>query len=447
MKYGVQMIDIKKLHSHPKNPRKSVGDVSELSESIKKNGIMQNLTVVPFISEVTGKVCDGEYIIVIGHRRRAAAEAAGLSELPCIIKEMTESEQLATMLAENIQRSDLSPIEQAEGIQMMLDIGETVAEIGEKTGFSESTVRRRMKLLELDREKLRKTEGRGATLADYEKLNEIKDVKERNKVLESIGTNNFDMNITQALDKQKRDENKKRLISELEKFATESDKRPGTGYAYVSYYSLNSGDAIVKAPKEHQDGEYVYTVSLSYIELFRKTSKKSHIEESEEEVAERITREEAETREKERKEKLSELSRQSYELRKTFIEEFSPAPRHGKEIKRFLWNMACFEGAGIYQSLIDGLCKTTIDDGGNYEEISSEVDGYFEEHPEKTVLVVAYCLSGDDEFEKYVDYNGQWRENEMLDKLYECLECLGYQMSDDEKALQNGTHKLLKKEV
>ena len=51
----IVMIDVAKLHSHPKNPRKNVGDVAELAESIKKNGIMQNLTVVPFVSEVTGQ--------------------------------------------------------------------------------------------------------------------------------------------------------------------------------------------------------------------------------------------------------------------------------------------------------------------------------------------------------------------------------------------------------
>lgn len=205
MENKIVMISIERLHQHPKNPRKNIGDVSELTESIKKSGILQNLTVVPWVSELSGASEEGQYTVVIGHRRLAAAKKAGLKELPCAIKEMTPAEQLATMLAENVQRNDLSPIEQAEGIQMMFDIGETVSDVVQKTGLSESTVRRRTKLLELDRDKLRATEGRGATIADYEKLNQIDDIKERNRVLESIGTNNFSMNLKSALDNQKKE--------------------------------------------------------------------------------------------------------------------------------------------------------------------------------------------------------------------------------------------------
>lgn len=61
MKKMIENISIEKLHLHPKNPRKSVGDVSELAESIKKNGVLQNLTVVP------GKI-EGTYTVIIGHR-------------------------------------------------------------------------------------------------------------------------------------------------------------------------------------------------------------------------------------------------------------------------------------------------------------------------------------------------------------------------------------------
>jgi len=151
----IKYIPVKKLWQHPDNPRKDLGDVSELAESIKVNGVLQNLTVVPLIGEITKK-WDGEsYRVIIGHRRLAAAKLAGLEELPCVVVEMSEREQLSTMLTENMQRSDLTVYEQAQGFQMMLDMGDTVEDIAEKSGFSATTVRRRVKLLELDKDKLR----------------------------------------------------------------------------------------------------------------------------------------------------------------------------------------------------------------------------------------------------------------------------------------------------
>lgn len=63
-------IEIRKIHSHPDNPRKDLGDINELAESIKANGVMQNLTVV--------ERADGEYTVIIGHRRLAASLKQGL---------------------------------------------------------------------------------------------------------------------------------------------------------------------------------------------------------------------------------------------------------------------------------------------------------------------------------------------------------------------------------
>ena len=180
-------ISIEKLHPHPDNPRKDLGDLTELCESIKVNGIFQNLTVVP----CTGYHY-GDYTVVIGHRRMAAAKLAGLSELPCVIAEMSEREQLAAMLLENMQRSALTEYEEACGMQMMLDLGDTIETIAESTGISETTVRRRLKLKSLDEEKLRGAIARGGTVMDYEKVYSIKDRELQNKVLDAVGTNNFE---------------------------------------------------------------------------------------------------------------------------------------------------------------------------------------------------------------------------------------------------------------
>lgn len=126
----LKIIPIEKLHHHPKNPRQELGDLTELAESIRARGILQNLTVVPremtaaeykaaceaYRAEpsaelqrlVNRHIVPGEYWVVIGNRRMEAAKIAGLAGLPCIESDMTEREQMATMVLENMQRSDLT---------------------------------------------------------------------------------------------------------------------------------------------------------------------------------------------------------------------------------------------------------------------------------------------------------------------------------------------------
>ena len=193
---NLTVIDIALLEPHPDNPRKDVGDVTELADSIRHSGIMQHLTVVPH---------EGRYRVIIGHRRLAAAKQAGLTEVPCIISDMDYKEQLATMLCENMQRVDLTICEQAKGIQMCLDLGESVKDIADKTGFSESTVRKRAKLSALPAAKLAEAENRGGTLEEYLKCLEITDEDKRNELLEKVGTNDFLWKFNSFISAQKKE--------------------------------------------------------------------------------------------------------------------------------------------------------------------------------------------------------------------------------------------------
>lgn len=119
-------IACRRLHPHPDNPRKELGDLTELAASIKENGIFQNLTVIPghylnsreYIAKCVDEGGDAaaaaaawtpkavwsseDYTIIIGHRRAAAAQQAGLFEVPCVVVEMDEREQLQTMMMQLI---------------------------------------------------------------------------------------------------------------------------------------------------------------------------------------------------------------------------------------------------------------------------------------------------------------------------------------------------------
>ena len=180
-------LDVNCIFEHPDNPRKDIGDITELTESIKKNGVMQNLTVIPGHYE-DGELIDIGYTLIIGHRRFAAAKAAGYKTVPCrIVKDMDKKNQVSTMLEENMQRNDLTVFEQAQGFQMMLDLGETEATISEKTGFSKKTVKHRLNLAKLNAKTLKeKTDDNGEfqlSLKDLYELEAIEDIKTRNKIL------------------------------------------------------------------------------------------------------------------------------------------------------------------------------------------------------------------------------------------------------------------------
>lgn len=195
------MLPVSAIYPHPDNPRKDVGDVTELADSIKKRGILQNLTVMPghwltmdemaavveaYTEDPTDELkelietkwSDEGYTTLIGHRRTAAAKLAGISEAPCrIVYGLTKNEQISMMLEENMQRNDLTIYEQAESFQLMLDLGETVETLSDKTGFSKSTIYRRLNIAKLDQKVLKeKDESFQLTLKDMYELERVEDV-------------------------------------------------------------------------------------------------------------------------------------------------------------------------------------------------------------------------------------------------------------------------------
>jgi len=140
------MMDILKLHPHPDNTRKSIGDVTEMAASIKQVGILQPLTVSPHPDKA------GHYYINAGHRRHAAAQLAGLREVPVIIRRTAigTASAIQMMLIENWQRADLNPIEKAEALGRLRDgEGWTGKKIAKAIGVTDATVSTYLALLDL----------------------------------------------------------------------------------------------------------------------------------------------------------------------------------------------------------------------------------------------------------------------------------------------------------
>lgn len=425
-------IAIDKLHPHPQNPRKVLGDIDELAESIKASGILQNLTVVPMNDDWT------EFTVIIGHRRLAAAKQAGLTELPCAVVEMTEKEQLSTMLTENMQRSDLTVYEEAKGCQLLLDLGDTVAEVAEKTGFSESKIRRRVKLCELDEEAFKESQLRQPTLQDYDRLNQIKDIEVRNELLKSIGTNNFDNLLYSAVQKQEADEEKEKIeklclrhgMIKAQKYREIPDN-----YEYTGIFALK--DLI---GKDFADGRkrYFYFGYGSNIYIYAEALEKQEKNDAEEEK-----RKLEEQRWDELVEQAEEIDERCEALRRDFMlnTNFNDSNKKQELVKFIVAQVAA--GASNKKYRFEEIIEHDFEDD---ENIDSYINEHWNNDSGRMLMATAYALSqriyGSFDYisVNYSDKTFSRKNNPELNKFYALLCKLGYVMSDEEIQLRDGTH-------
>jgi len=129
-----RMIPVDKIRPNPDQPRKALGDLRELSDSIKEKGVLEPL-LVRFVPR------EDCYYIISGERRYHAGRAAGLRELPCIEKIADDAETLELALIENLQRKDLTPFEEAEGLhRLAAQFDYTHDDIARKIGKARSSV-------------------------------------------------------------------------------------------------------------------------------------------------------------------------------------------------------------------------------------------------------------------------------------------------------------------
>ena len=144
---GAVMLRISELDPNREQPRKDFDEkaMAELADSISQHGVLQPLLVRPIFG--------GGYQIVAGERRWRAARMAGLSEVPAMVREMNDGEVMELALIENLQREDLTPLEEARGYQTLLEKYElTQEEVAKTVGKSRPAVTNAMRLLGLPQE-------------------------------------------------------------------------------------------------------------------------------------------------------------------------------------------------------------------------------------------------------------------------------------------------------
>lgn len=182
--YQLALSDVK---LHPNNIRKEYEGIEELADSIRSRGILQNLVVIPDPEEAN------KYIVLVGNRRYLAAIEAGLETIPCKISEgMDDGHQITTMIAENMNRKDITWREQVAGMQMCFsDFGMSTEDIAKETGLSKTTINRRLNVAKLDQEILEeKVTAFNLTFTDITELEKIPDVEKRNEILKKSTSGN-----------------------------------------------------------------------------------------------------------------------------------------------------------------------------------------------------------------------------------------------------------------
>ena len=140
----IETLPLREIEPDPCQPRKTFDDetLAELSASIAEHGLLQPIAVRPRAS--------GGYLIVAGERRWRASRMAGLTEVPVIVKDVTDEQAMELALVENLQREDLDPVEEAAGIRELMDrCGLTQEQAARKLGKSRSALANILRLLTL----------------------------------------------------------------------------------------------------------------------------------------------------------------------------------------------------------------------------------------------------------------------------------------------------------
>lgn len=456
-------IPVRDLHPHPKNPRKNLGDLEELTESIKKNGIMQNLTVIPGFYRANGEWfnTEAEYTVIIGHRRLEAAKLAGLTEVPCRIYEnLSENDQITTMLEENMQRNDLTIMEQAQSFQLCLDLGETVDTLSEKTGFKKTTIYHRLNIAKLDQKVLKEKEedeGFQLTLTDLIELEKIEDIETRNRILDHARTSNdLRFQAQQAAKEEILNKREKQWREYLEdSLADEGEQSMKWSGKYEKIFEQDLREDKEFDPEEVEDlinDETYYIISYRYVTLLQeKISEAAGDEDDDDEGESDWQREQREREEQEAKYDAVRLplKEKTRDFVRSIVEEKlkNPSKEDLAELtetlfKLFIENVDCY-------SLIDDIIEFMDEDVDTRDEETDEYKQAYDrvmQLPAYKLMLIAlqneinnvepFHWRGD-----YVPGNGQ-----VMQRFYYILERWDWNTTKDEMELINGTAEYYKDE-
>ena len=249
-------ISIAKLRPSPLQPRRvfDKNSINELAESIKSKGLVQPILVRP------SNTNDGEYEIIAGERRWRAAQVAQLHAIPAVIRNLNDTESLEIAIIENVQRSDLSPIEEAAGYKKLMEsYNHTQEQLSEVVGKSRSHIANIIRLLSLP-QSIQDMISQGSISSGHARA--IMNSAFPEQLAERIINENLSVRATEALVKEKKEGPKKVKLKDpdtidLENKLTDilgldviiSHRGKQGGSLKVSYKSLDQLELVTKKLK------------------------------------------------------------------------------------------------------------------------------------------------------------------------------------------------------
>ena len=240
-----KIVQIKDIQKNPYQPRKEFSEekIQELAQSIKENGLIQPIIVRK--SPVLG------YEILAGERRYRASIAAGLSEVPVIVKQLSDQDMMLHSIIENLQRENLNPIEEAKAYQSLIDKGFTHTEIAEKMGKSRPYITNLVRLLGLPKHILIEVESGRLSQAHARLLIQLSSDKQ-DKLLNRIQTENLSVRqVEQILQKTKKSSRK-----EKDHFVKEEEQKLKKILGLDVQISLQKKDSGKISISFHNQDEY-----------------------------------------------------------------------------------------------------------------------------------------------------------------------------------------------
>lgn len=362
-----------------------------------------------------------------------------------------DSYLLSVMLLENIQRSDLTVYEQAQGFQMMLDLGETEDTIAEKTGFSKKTVRHRLNIAKLDSKTLMEKErqdGYQLSLTDLYELEKIKDVKIRDKILkDSTDSRDLARRAINAQKEQKRQENMKLYVAMMKKLGLKKAPKEADSEFYTDKWERMKDYSLDKEPpktmKFEDNGEpmfYLERYGTLYVIRKKKKEKKAL-----------TPAQEAERQNKRNKKQIKAILKEAANTRKAFIEgilsgRIKKVTNEEKVVAELFEQMMSWETFTGHNTLkeffLGDKCYNAQKE--DVEAAEKKMEGLSVLH--KLLCMISAMVADAD----LVDWNYTYStgKGEKTKAFYKVLELYGFQYpNDEEKGVVEGTSDLyVKKE-
>jgi ParB family chromosome partitioning protein len=430
----VKLINPSLIDPHPDNPRKNIGDVTDLAASIKANGLLSPLSVVPNGSR---------FRVIAGHRRLMACKQAGTGAVPCFVLDLDPLQQLEAMVTENCQREQLTVLEEADAIQGMLDLGATTASVAHRLGRSGDYVRDRAKAASIDNEIRASRDdfgqisiGQLVAIARYDGRPDL-----QKRLAQAAGTSNFDYTLSRI----ERDENDRQWVESVAALLVESDSGinliPDPPYSnpewrFIGCMSPSTStpeEAIEKIREQNPAAVSIHTVSQQ-VYLWTRRDKTADAEKEARRAAEQAERDA-------RRHALEEYAAASADKRMAWLH----ANLHGVKRDKLVETTARLGLLQIIDPDTQGytLALSTWNDAACGAEQFATISGI---EPERALAELRHHLDEPDwavwavqilaaRIEWFIDPTDWTTVNDTSRRIhgyYLILESLGYQPSDDE---------------